>query len=88
MPMVHPKENRFAPCLVFPPPLLRIGPSTNPQLATLGNVVRRIDNIRDLVEFGQVPDVEVRDRLTVLVHIVANSMWERILRPSTGDVGP
>lgn len=74
MAMVHP-ENRFATCLVFPPPLLRIAPDTNPHLATFRNVIGCIDGIRDFVESGQVSEVEVRDRPTVFVHVVTNTMW-------------
>lgn len=88
MAMVHPKEYRFATRLVFPPRLLRITPCTNPHLATLGNVVGCIDDIRGLVEFGQVPEVKVRDPPTVFVHVIANPMWERIFGPSAVDMGP
>ena len=88
MAMVYPKKYRFATRLVFPPPFLPVIPYTNPHLATLGNVVGCIDDIRGLVEFVQVPEVEVRDRPTVFVHVVANPMWERIFGPSTVDMGP
>lgn len=88
MAMVHPKEDRFTACLVFQPPLLPIAPRTNPQLAALGNVVRCFGDIRGLVEFGQVPEVKVRDRPSVFVHVVANPVWERIFGPSTVDMGP
>lgn len=86
MAMVHPEKDRIATCLVFPPPLLPIGPNTNPHLATFRNVIGSIDDIRDFVKSGQVLEVEVRDRPTVFVHVVANTMWERILGPSAGDM--
>lgn len=87
MAMVHPKEGWFTTCLVFPPHLLRIGPSTNPYLATFRNVIGSIDGIRDLIEFGRAPEVKVSNRPTVFVHVVANPMWERILSPSAADMG-
>lgn len=88
MAVVDPKKDGVTTRLVFPPHLLSIAPRPNPHLATLGNVVGRIDNVGDLVKFRQTPKVEVRDRSTVFVDVVANAVGKGMFMPSAVDVGP